>query len=159
MTEHTQACPLCGAPETNGLDDCLSAFSVLGQREFSDPAFFAFHRLTVDAYCLQHPERYMVSTKSAATHLAAMCWTMEHGLSRHLPRRLKMLVDGPKNFARLEPPACGQRGVVTVADVVNTSTLRDYETQAWTWARSAWEAWSDHWDQAREWVAAARGNG
>ena len=30
----------------------LSLFGTLGAREFEDPAYFAAHRLTVDAYCL-----------------------------------------------------------------------------------------------------------
>ena len=72
-------CPSCGAPGAGGLDGCLALFGALGAREFSDADYFRMHRLTVDAYCLQHPEQYMVSTKSAAAHLAAMCWSMELG--------------------------------------------------------------------------------
>lgn len=143
----------------NNLEICLARFAELGEREFAAQRYFTFHRLTVDAYCLQHPERYMISTKSAATHLAAMCWTMEHGLSRHLPRQLKMFVDGPKTFRRLEPPVPRQRGTITISNVIAANDLESYEEAAWTWGRSAWEAWSDHWDQARAWVDEARGMG
>lgn len=146
------ACPLCGAPGAGGLDGCLERFGTLGAREFSDPAYFAVHRLTVDAYCLQHPELYMISSKSAATHLAAMCWSLERGLTRNLNSRLKAFFDGPRSFARLEPPAPRHRGRITIADLMLADTPASYEASAWQWARSAWEAWRDHWELAREWV-------
>jgi hypothetical protein len=69
-------CPSCGAPGVGGLEGCRA---LLGrrEREFSDPEYFRAHRLTVDAYSLQHPEQSMKSSKSAAAHLAGMCWSRE----------------------------------------------------------------------------------
>lgn len=150
-----QDCPLCGAPDVGGLDGCRALFSSLAEKEFSNAPYFAFHRLTVDAYCLQHPEIYMVSTKSAATHLAAMCWSLERGLTRNLHPLLKAFVDGPRVFTRIEPPIPLHRGSFTIADMVLADTLDEYEARAWTWARSAWVPWKDHWGQARQWVSEA----
>jgi hypothetical protein len=31
----------------------------------------------------------------------------------------------------------------------------EYATRAEEWATSAWQAWREHWDQARAWVAEA----
>src|SRR5215216_7826173 len=86
-------CPSCGAVGVGGLGGCRTVFDELAGREFSDPAFFAAHRLSVDAYSLQHPEQFMKSSKSAAAHLTGMCWSMEYGYSVHLPRPLKNWVD------------------------------------------------------------------
>lgn len=158
MSESHLYCPLCGAAGVDGLDGCLASWGKIGTREFAHPEYFTFHRLTVDAYCLQHPERFMISTKSAAAHLAAMCWTMERGLSRHLPEELKVFVDGPKTFARLPPPPPLERGSITQADLACVTTLREYETRSWEWARAAWGAWSAHHAQARAWVRAACGH-
>ena len=148
-------CPSCGAPGVGGLEGCLSLLGTLGAREFEDPAYFAAHRLTVDAYCLQHPDQYMKSTKSAAAHLAAMCWTMELRRERHMPAALKQRVDGPRTYTRVEPPPPTQRGELTLLSLVGAADAADYEARALEWATSAWNAWAMHWPQARQWVAEA----
>jgi hypothetical protein len=53
-------------------------------RDFTDAAYFRVHRMIVDTYCLQHPDRYCVSAKSLAAHLTGLCWLIEHGGSREL---------------------------------------------------------------------------
>lgn len=148
-------CPLCGNKTATGLQECQRQFEALAEREFSDPRYFAFHRLTVDAYCLQHPERYMISTKSAATHLAAMCWSLEIGYSMHLPEPLKAFVDGPRTFVRIDPPPPMQRGGITIESMFETDAADAYGDAAMQWARSSWDAWSTGWRQAREWVTVA----
>jgi Family of unknown function (DUF5946) len=82
-------CPDCGASGVASQDGCRALLAEVGGREFADEAFFQVHRLTVDAYCLQHPDVYMKSSKSAAAHLAAMCWSMERSRSENLPGVLK----------------------------------------------------------------------
>lgn len=47
-------------------------------REFGDYRYGRLHRLTVDSYALQHPEKYMHSAKSFAAHLTGMYAAMEH---------------------------------------------------------------------------------
>jgi len=148
-------CPSCGALSVGGLDGCLSLFVNLGLREFTNADYFKMHRLSVDAYCLQHPEQYMVSSKSAAAHLAAMCWTMEIEKSLHMPAQLKLWVDGPRRYVRILPPPLCNLGDLTIIDVFGTKNPEEYETKVWQWAKSAWDAWSDHWDQARVWVQEA----
>jgi hypothetical protein len=127
----------------------------LGEREFSDPEYYRMHRLTVDAYSLQHPELFMKSSKSAVAHLAGMCWSMERGRSIHLPKPIKLWVDGVRTYAHVQPPPAGMRGRITVVSVANTQNVTDYERHVMAWALSAWEAWEPHWDQARAWVREA----
>lgn len=148
-------CPDCGAPGVASPDACKELFAEVGAREFADEAFFRVHRLTVDAYCLQHPDAYMRSSKSAAAHLAAMCWSMEHGRSANLPGALKRWVDGPRSYARVVPPPPQQRGALTLRHVLGVDDPDEYAMRAKEWARSAWEAWGEHHDRARAWVAQA----
>lgn len=149
------ACPSCGASGLGGLDGCRALLGRLGEREFSDPAYFRVHRLTVDAYSLQHPEQFMKSSKSAAAHLAGMCWSLEKERSLHLPRPLKRWVDGTRHFVRVPPPPPGVRGKLTLLSVVGAVDAAEYELSVMEWAQSAWAAWSVHWDQARAWVQEA----
>ncbi|OZM75688.1 hypothetical protein CFP66_45275 [Pseudonocardia sp. MH-G8] len=98
---------------------------------------------------------YMRSTKSAAAHLAAMCWSMERGPSKHVPTVLKRWLDGPQHYTRLTPPAPLCRGDLTVRHVLGVDDPAEYATRALEWAGSAWQAWSEHHDQARRWVSEA----
>jgi len=148
-------CPLCSATLVGDIDGCRALFDALASKEFSDPNYFRMHRLSVDAYCLQHPEQYMVSSKSAAAHLAAMCWSMERGLSLHMPKPLKLWVDGPREYIRVLPPPFRERGNITISDAFKATSPEDYEVIVWDWAKSAWNAWSNYWDLARSWVQEA----
>jgi hypothetical protein len=49
--------------------NCQEIFETILTKEYSDFRYGKVHRLTVDAYCLQHPEVYMISPKSFAAHL------------------------------------------------------------------------------------------
>ena len=59
------ACPQCGVdlPDEDGPTHrylgaspaCWAAYCQALEREYADPAFFKNHRMTVDAYALQHP--------------------------------------------------------------------------------------------------------
>ena len=97
-------CPECGAAGVAGAAACDVLFKEVVGREFSQPELFGVHRLTVDAYSLQHPDPYMRSTKSAAAHLAGMCWSLEHGGGASVSRALSGWLDGPIELPRVEPP-------------------------------------------------------
>lgn len=79
----------------------------------------------------KHPEQYMVSSKSAASHLAAMCWSFEHGYSLPMPAPIKAWVDGPRTFARVTAPLPGERGGLTVLHRGEAQDPVDYERRAW----------------------------
>lgn len=148
-------CPFCGAPGMSSYAACRARFDDIVGKEFADPDYFMAHRLTVDAYSLQHPEHFMVSAKSAAAHLMAMCWSMEFGPELHLPRPVKDYLDGNRAFEVIVPPPPCQRGTVTVAHVAAAPDAVSHLERARTWALSAWGAWSSSHDQARAWVADA----
>jgi hypothetical protein len=49
---------------------CQEIFETILTKEYSDFRYAKAHRMTVDAYCLQHPDIYMVSPKSFAARFA-----------------------------------------------------------------------------------------
>ena len=57
-------CPSCGAPAVGEFTDCQEMFDHLLARSFSDLTYGRFHRILVDLYSLQHPDKYCRSAKS-----------------------------------------------------------------------------------------------
>lgn len=147
-------CPECGAP-VEGRQACQELFERLIARDFSDATYFGVHRLAVDAYSLQHPERYMKSAKSAAAHLTGLVWALEYGGRPTVGSALTRWLDGHVDVTRPEPPPPAERGEVTIADVWKAADAEAHRELVTRWAASTWEAWSPHHATARSWVAEA----
>lgn len=147
-----QACSGCGNPA--GDAGCQTQFEALLARDFSDLAYFQFHRLLVDTYSLQHPDRYCVSAKSLAAHLTGLCWALEHGGSTAVGSdHLRRWLDGR---VRLKKPAIPvNRGEKTVQEVATAPDLETHETALVAWAKATWKAYSDLHPIARQWIAEA----
>ena len=153
-------CPLCGAPGVEGADGCNSLFQEVVGREFSRPELFQVHRLTVDAYSLQHPEHYMESPKSAVAHLAGMAWSLEGDGDPGVSVALSRFLDGSPALTRPEPdPAPGYRGTITIADIAQASDSTEHLRLVRSWALDVWACWATHHAQAREWVEQAKRGG
>ena len=107
-------CPDCGARVKGGVAGCRALFGELQIRN-QQLGDLNVLRMCVDAYCLQHPEPYMHSTKSQTGHLVSMCWLLEYGASpavwKSAHSRLRVSNSQPK----LSAPA--RRGTVTLLDV------------------------------------------
>ena len=59
---------------------CWALFGDILAREYSDPAYFRRHQLTVDTYAVQHPGRpERRSVQSVALHLVTLCLILEDG--------------------------------------------------------------------------------
>lgn len=155
-----EACPECGAEGVSGAEECNRLFQEVVGREFSQPELFPVHRLTVDAYSLQHPERYMKSAKSAVAHLTGMCWAMEGQDDPSISNALSRFLDGTPELTRPEPvPRGGFRGELTIADVHSAGDSEQHIQRVKEWARSVWESWALHHGKAREWVEEAKARG
>ena len=111
---------------------------------------YADTRLSVDVYCLQHPERYCVSAKSLAAHLTGVCWALELGGGEEGLRSLQRWLNGPGHLAKPQIPAL--RGNLTIADLVARIGQGGYREALGEWARSTWAAYSDLHSLARDWV-------
>jgi hypothetical protein len=106
-------CQDCGAVAAQGKAGCLKLFEEILAREFSDYRYGRIHRLTVDAYALQHPDAYMRSGKSFAAHLTGMCAGIEYENTLTVNQAVqKWLSTNPK----IEKPAQipEQRGNLTI---------------------------------------------
>ncbi len=67
------ACPECGLQPGAGRPSCEAQRHELLARDFEQPAlYWSFHRMAVDACCLQHSP-YIASAKSFAAHLCDLC--------------------------------------------------------------------------------------
>ena len=142
-----QICPDCGAT------DCAAVRDVLLARDFEQPAlYWQFHRLAVDAYCVQHPS-YVASAKSLAAHLCGLCITFEHGNDATLMRALQRWLSSNPAIQKPELPVC--RGRLTIESVNGISDPVEFGKAVNAWARSAWEAYSEFHPLAQEWLIIA----
>lgn len=149
------SCPECGAPVTGGRDACQRLFDEVLSREFGDYRYGRIHRLTVDAYSLQHPAEYMRSAKSYAAHLTGAFAALEEG-GLETNRVVQEWLGGPKAFPRPGEPTPGERGALTIVHVHAAADADEHITRVREWAASAWEAWRDFHEVARQWIAEAR---
>lgn len=59
--ETAEQCSGCGLVVRGGTHGCQAIMDELLARDFSEVLYFRVHRMMVDTYCLQHPDRYCVS--------------------------------------------------------------------------------------------------
>ncbi len=131
---------------------CWSVYGEVLAREYSDPTYFEIHRLTVDAYAVQHPgSKDRQSIQSVALHLIRICMFLEYGLTAENANDA-MLAAGKnkRSFVFLEPPQ--NLGSITAADVYRAKSVSEHKAIVKEWARTAWEAWSTHHDTIRAWL-------
>lgn len=155
-TAEPTACSGCGLVVPGGVDGCQSLFDDESARQYSDSRFAARRRMVVDAYCLQHAERYCASAISLAAHLTGLCIAMEHrgreeqlnaAIQRWLSRRPEVV----------KPPIPAKRGPLTIAAVRSATDLIDHRAAVDGWARGTWDAYAALHPVARAWVARVTG--
>jgi hypothetical protein len=141
-------CEDCGAFVEGGRGGCLKLFEEVIAREFSDYRYGRVHRLTVDAYSLQHPDKYMRSGKSFAAHLTGMCAAVEHEDAPALNQAVqKWLSTNP----HVEKPARlpERRGDLNITYIHGAGDADEHVKRVREWARDAWGAWAEHHELAR----------
>jgi hypothetical protein len=131
---------------------CWSVYGEVLAREYSNATYFDVHRLTVDAYAVQHPgARDRQSIQSVGLHLVRLCLFLEHGLTADEANNAMLAAGESKHtFTYLEPPL--SLGAITAADVISAHTVREHKEIVTRWARNAWDAWSIHHSTIREWL-------
>jgi hypothetical protein len=152
--EMAEPCSGCGLVVSGGTAGCQAIMDELLARDFSDINYFRVHRITVDTYCLQHPDRYCVSAKSLAAHLTGLCWLIEHRGSRAVgSESLRRWLNGAPRIEKPEIPSF--RGRLTVADVAEAPDPEAHAQAVDRWARCTWEAYSALHSLARYWIEQA----
>jgi hypothetical protein len=114
---------------------------------------YAMTRLTLDVYCLQHPDRYCVSAKSLAAHLTGLAWAMEHESWEVGHQLLQRWLNG--RVPLVKPPLPDSRGAITIGDVHHVTDRQEYSLAVVRWARSTWDAYAPLQVIARAWMAQA----
>ncbi len=160
----TCKCFSCGGmyPDINGpvhrymasSPGCWSVYGEVLAREYSNPSCFEVHRLTVDAYAVQHPgSTDRQSIQSVGVHLIRLCLFFERGLTSENANNAMLEAGKNKHtFTCLEPPE--SLGTITAADVAKTNTVDDHKAIVRAWAKNTWGAWSIHHDKIRSWLPA-----
>ena len=146
------SCPECGADVRGGRAGCQQLFDEVLAREFGDYRYAREHRLTVDAYSLQHPDEYMRSAKSYAAHLTGAYVAIEHRAVAEANRAIHLWLSGSRSLQRPDQPAPGQRGRLTIVHVHVATDPDDHVRRVREWAESAWAAWRDYRDIAKQWT-------
>ena len=118
---------------------CWAAYGDVLAREYADRALFAAsHRLTVDAYAVQHPgdpsDRRAV--QSVWLHFAALDAVFAQGATHDAARTVLQNLAGRTFPALPVMPTMP----LTVADVVGTDAAL-HSASVELWARSAYQAW------------------
>ncbi len=126
---------------------CWKLFGDLLAKEFGDPAYMKVHRLTVDAYALQHLGIESPQTiQSMNLHLMALCAALEHDIEYDfIPKLMNKRLKEYKEkgiFTWLTPPE--SLGGITVIDVVKATTPEEHSKLVLEWAKSVWNAWEEH---------------
>lgn len=154
----TDTCSGCGRAIAGGAAGCRAEFDNLVGRDFSDPRFFAVHRLFVDVYALQHPDEFCRSAKSLAAHLGGLCLILEHAASAATgAAALRAWLDGPRALDK--PPIPADRGAITLADLAGIEDHALWREALRRWADAVWAAWRDLHPIARTWVVEALASG
>lgn len=117
---------------------CWARYGQVLAREYGDPALFgAVHRLTVDAYALQHPglPGDPRANRSVWIHFAALHAILSQGLS-HADATARLAKIARHDFPPL-PPA--PRHGITLASL-NLATGSTHVAEITRWAEAAYEA-------------------
>jgi hypothetical protein len=119
-------------------------------REYGELGNPAIHRMSVDAYAVQHPgvpERR--SIQSVAVHLMGLCLVLDRGWrSEDATGRLGGLVERARP-QWLEPPV--PNGTLTV-DHPLAAPSSEHAARVREWAADVWTAWSPHHPQVNDWL-------
>jgi len=149
-------CVDCGAIVAEGKAGCLKLFEEILAREFSDYRYGKIHRLTVDAYSLQHPDAYMRSGKSFAAHLTGIYTALKYEDALNVNQTMqKWLSTNPK----IEKPALlpKQRGNLTITFIHSAVDANEHSKRVREWAQEVWSAWSEHHALAKQLIDEATG--
>jgi len=111
----------------------------------------AVHRLTVDAYAVQHPGKPSPQTiQSIAVHLIGLYASLRLQLPPPtVTAAIKRAAD-KGHFQWLVPPP--RLGELTVADVLPATSPEEHASLVGRWAEAAWAAWEPHHVQVKEWA-------
>lgn len=143
-------CVECGLQTAPGQLRCEERRDILLARDYEQSAlFWPYHRLAVDTYCVQHSP-YVASAKSLAAHLCGLCIYFERQKDAVALRRLQRWLSTNPKISKPELPV--MRGALTIEHVSGIEDPALFGRVTEEWARSAWDAYRNLHQTAREWL-------
>jgi hypothetical protein len=124
---------------------CWKIFTEVLAKEYSDYILLEqTHRLTVDAYAVQHPGKpSRQAIQSVNVHLMRLYLGLEKNITgKEANDAMKKIAGRKHNFTWLTPPELN--GTITVIDVSKAGSLEEHKRLVKKWARSVWDAWKEH---------------
>lgn len=131
---------------------CWAIYGEVLAREYENPDLMEVHRLSVDAYAVQHPGgNDRQSIQSVGVHLLRLSLFIEYNLSpKNANAAMLKAAKHKQNYTWLEPPE--SLGNITAADVHRTKDAEDHKKIVRAWANEAWMAWSAYHAVIRSWI-------
>jgi hypothetical protein len=151
-TAVSEVCASCGLAIEGGSEGCQRLFESIGLREYEDVRFGRFHRIVVDVYAMQHPDRYGRSAKSFAAHLIGLCaWLEDEAQAQSINAAAQRWLSGASPVERPALPM--SYGALTIREIVKEDDPVRYAQALRPWARSTWDAYAPLHQVARDWIA------
>jgi len=156
-----QVCPGCGShlaavdgpthAYMTSSPACWAAFNAVIAREFADPALMTVHRLSVDAWAVQHPgDGSRRAIQSVGLHLARLWVQLDRGLTGEAANTAMLGFARRKGELAALPPRSAY--AMTVADVVGAEQRDAHLAAVRRWSGSVWADWSDQHAFIRRWA-------
>lgn len=150
----SEICTSCGLAVAGGTEGCQRLFESIGLREYEDMRFGRYHRIVVDAYAMQHPDRYGRSAKSFAAHLTGLCaWLEDESTAMSANAAVQRWLNGSSPIDKPSLPST--YGAITIRELVDADDPVRYGEVLRRWARSTWDAYALLHATARAWIATA----
>jgi hypothetical protein len=136
---------------------CWAAYCALLAREYEDRAYRTMHRLTVDAYAVQHPgEDTSQARNSVGIHLSRLALILVRGWPIERANNAMVAISAMKmHYPWLTPPQ--NRGELTVREVLQARNSAEHHVAVRRWAKSVWEAWHEYHATIFTWIEQHQG--
>ncbi len=132
---------------------CWSAFGRILAAEYSQPELMEVHRLSVDAFAVQHPGgKSRRAIQSVGLHLARLYVQLERNLSPAEANRFMLRAAARKSELPSLPAPAGYS--VTTADVAPLAGTVEHAKAVRRWAQDAWLSYSHAHRFIKDWAAA-----
>ena len=120
-------------------------------RAAADVRYARAYRSAVEAYAMQHVERFGLSAKSYAAHLTGLCCVVEHDADPAMLAAIARWLSGPSPVEKpsVAPPP---RGRLTIADARRAEEPEAHAAAVRAWAADVWDAYRERHALARGWL-------
>lgn len=161
MPEMTNKCPGCralfstqdGPTHRHMISSpaCWHQFGELLAAEYSSAALMHTHRLSVDAYAVQHPgDQSRQAIQSVGLHLARLMTQLDTPTPPEETNNVMLgFAQRKSTLTFLERP---ENFTMTIAGVASFIGTEQHAEAVRSWAQSAWDDWHQHHDYIRTWA-------